>query len=68
MCIGQVKWYNTKKGYGFIQPEDDGKDVFVHVTKLEEKGIKKLNDGQKVSHELYDDRGRIAAGNIELLS
>ncbi len=68
MCIGQVKWYNTKKGYGFIQPEDDGKDVFVHVTKLEEKGIKKLNDGQKVSYELYDDRGRIAAGNIELLS
>ncbi len=68
MCIGQVKWYNTKKGYGFIQPEDGGKDVFVHVTKLEEKGIKKLNDGQKVSYELYDDRGRIAAGNIELLS
>jgi cold shock protein len=68
MCIGQVKWYNTKKGYGFIQPEDGGKDVFVHATKLEEKGIKKLNDGQKVSYELYDDRGRIAAGDIELLS
>ena len=42
MCIGLVKWYNTKKGYGFIQPEDGGKDVFVHATKLEEKGIKKL--------------------------
>lgn len=68
MCIGLVKWYNTKKGYGFIQPEDGGKDVFVHATKLEEKGIKKLNDGQKVSYELYDDRGRIAASNIELLS
>ena len=67
MLNGTVKWFNNKKGYGFIQPETGGKDVFVHVTKLEEKGIRKLLDGQKVSYEIYDDRGRIAAGNIEIL-
>ena len=68
MSTGTVKWFNTKKGYGFIQPETGGKDIFVHVTKLEEKGIKKLYDGQKVSYEVYDDRGRNAAGNIQILS
>lgn len=67
MLIGTVKWFNSKKGYGFIQPETGGKDIFVHITKLEEKGIKKLFDGQKVSYETYDDRGRIAAGDIEIL-
>jgi CspA family cold shock protein len=68
MSTGTVKWFNTKKGYGFIQPEDGGKDVFVHITKLEEKGLRRLNDGQRVSYETYDDRGRIAAGDIELLN
>jgi CspA family cold shock protein len=68
MSTGTVKWFNTKKGYGFIQPEDGGKDVFVHVTKLEEKGLQRLTDGQKVSYELYEDRGRIAAGEIQVLS
>lgn len=67
MTTGTVKWYNSKKGYGFIQPESGGKDVFVHVTKLEEKGIRRLLDGQKVSYETYDDRGRIAAGDIHIL-
>ena len=68
MLFGTVKWFNSKKGYGFIQPETGGKDIFVHVTKLEEKGIKKLYDGQKVSYEIYDDRGRMAAGEIQILS
>ena len=68
MSTGTVKWFNSKKGYGFIQPETGGKDIFVHVTKLEEKGIKKLYDGQKVSYEIYDDRGRTAAGEIQILS
>ena len=67
MTTGTVKWFNSRKGYGFIQPENGGKDVFVHITKLEEKGLRKLYEGQRVSYEIYDDRGRIAAGNIKLL-
>ena len=67
MTTGTVKWFNTKKGYGFIEPTSGGKDIFVHITKLEEKGIRRLFDGQKVSYEPYDDRGRIAAGEIEIL-
>lgn len=67
MCTGTVKWFNYKKGYGFIEPENGDKDIFVHITKLEEKGIRRLNDGQKVSYEPYDDRGRIAAGEIVIL-
>lgn len=67
MTTGTVKWFNSRKGYGFIQPEDGGKDVFVHITKLEEKGLRKLYEGQRVSYEIYDDRGRMAAGSIEIL-
>ena len=65
MLFGTVKWFNTQKGYGFIEQES-GKDVFFHVTQLEKIGLKRLDDGQKVGFELYDDRGRIAAGNIKL--
>jgi CspA family cold shock protein len=67
MLIGTVKWFNCKKGYGFISPEESSKDVFVHITQLEKIGLRRLNDGQRVGYELYDDRGRIAAGNIKLL-
>ena len=67
MTIGTVKWFNTRKGYGFIQPSACGKDVFVHITKLEEKGIRRVFEGQRVSYEIYDDRGRTAAGNIVIL-
>ena len=67
MTTGTVKWFNSRKGYGFIQPEDGGKDVFVHITKLEEKGLRKLYEGQRVSYEIYDDRGRTATGSIEIL-
>lgn len=67
MTIGTVKWFNTRKGYGFIQPSAGGKDVFVHITKLEEKGIRRVFEGQRVSYEIYDDRGRTAAGNIVIL-
>lgn len=67
MKEGTVKWFNCKKGYGFIESEDEGKDVFVHITQLEKIGLRKLYDGQKVGFDLYDDRGRIAAGNIKLL-
>lgn len=68
MLKGTVKWFNTKKGYGFICPEIPAdKDVFVHVTALEKAGIKRLFDGQNVSYTLYDDRGRQAATDINLL-
>ncbi len=67
MKQGTVKWFNSKKGYGFIEPDGDNKDIFVHVTQLEKIGINRLLDGQRVSFEPYDDRGRRAAGNIVLL-
>jgi len=68
MSVGTVKWFNTKKGYGFILPETGGKDIFVHVSQMEKAGISALSDGQPISYELYADRsGREAAGNLRLL-
>ncbi len=67
MPIGTVKWYSSRKGYGFITPEGGNKDVFVHVTQLEKAGLLRLEEMQKVSYETYDDRGRIAAGSIQLM-
>ena len=65
MAIGTVKWFNTTKGYGFIQPEDGGKDVFVHATAVERAGMRSLNEGQKVSFETERGRnGKIAATNL----
>jgi CspA family cold shock protein len=69
MQKGTVKFYNGQKGYGFIQPDDGGKDVFVHATALERAGIRSLGEGQKVSFDTQEDRrtGKIAVGNIEAL-
>lgn len=67
MTKGTVKWFNTRKGYGFISPEGGSKDVFVQITQLEKIGLRHLTDGQKVNFETYDDRGRIAAGNLKIL-
>ena len=67
MATGTVKWFNTTKGYGFIAPEDGGKDVFVHITALQSSGIKELNDGQKVSFEIAESRGKEAAADIKLV-
>ncbi|MBI1215976.1 MAG: cold-shock protein [Alphaproteobacteria bacterium] len=67
MATGTVKWFNPTKGYGFIQPEDGGNDVFVHISALESLGLKTLNEGQRVSYELATQRGKTAATNIELL-
>lgn len=66
MLIGTVKWFNTTKGYGFIQPSDGGQDVFVHISALERSGIRTLNEGQRVSYELVTNRGKVSAGNLKL--
>jgi cold shock protein len=65
MNSGTVKFYNSQKGFGFIQPDDGGKDVFVHATALERAGIRGLVEGQKVSFDTQEDRrtGKIAVGN-----
>lgn len=66
MAMGTVKWFNSQKGYGFIQPQDSGKDVFVHISALEQAGISGLNEGQKVSFEISSQRGRESATNLKL--
>jgi len=67
MPVGTVKWFNGTKGYGFIQPEDGSKDVFVHISAVERAGMGSLNEGQKVSYELQTERGKTAAGNLKAL-
>jgi cold shock protein len=68
MTNGTVKFYNSQKGFGFIQPDDGGKDVFVHATALERAGLRGLNEGQKVSFDTQEDRktGKIAVGTIQV--
>ncbi len=67
MNTGTVKWYNAQKGYGFIQPDNGGKDVFVHATALERAGMRDLREGQKVSYELQTDQrsGKTSAANLQ---
>jgi CspA family cold shock protein len=69
MSTGTVKWFNTQKGFGFIQPADGSKDAFVHISALERSGIRDLREGQKVSYELVADRrtGKQAAENLSIL-
>ena len=62
---GTVKFFNVTKGFGFISPEDGGKDVFVHITAVEEAGFKTLDEGQKLEFELQDNRGKQAATNLK---
>jgi CspA family cold shock protein len=66
MAQGTVKWFNATKGYGFIMPQDGGKDVFVHITAVQAAGLKGLNDGQKVNFEIAMERGKAAATNLKL--
>ena len=66
MATGTVKWFNATKGYGFIMPQDGGKDVFVHITAVQAAGLKGLNDGQQVSYEVAMERGKAAAIDLRL--
>ena len=66
MATGSVKWFNADKGFGFIQPEGGGKDVFVHITAVQAAGLRGLNEGQKVSFEVVMERGKAAATNLKL--
>lgn len=65
MATGTVKWFNPTKGYGFIEPEDGGKDVFVHISAVEKAGLKSLNEGEKVEYEVQNERGKDSAQNIK---
>ncbi len=67
MPTGTVKWFNAQKGFGFIQPEEGGADVFVHISAVEKSGLRTLNEGQKVSYEIQNDpkKGKAAAVNIQ---
>ncbi len=65
MATGTVKWFNPAKGYGFIQPENGGGDVFVHISAVEQAGWSTLNEGQKVSYELATNKGKTSAVNLK---
>lgn len=68
MANGTVKWFNQAKGYGFIAPESGGKDVFIHISALETAGIYDLKDGQKVSFDVANDKGKNSAVNLKVLA
>ena len=66
MATGTVKWFNTTKGYGFITPDEGGKDVFVHITAVQKSGLQGLDDGQRVSYDLASERGKMSAANLKV--
>lgn len=67
MAQGTVKWFNSQKGFGFIQPDDGGADVFVHISAVERAGLRELNEGQKVSFEITTEKGKSSASNISVV-
>jgi cold shock protein len=67
MARGTVKWFNGQKGYGFIQPQDGGRDVFVHISAVERAGLPGLNEGQTVEYEEVTNRGKTSAENLKAL-
>ncbi|HUI22663.1 MAG TPA: cold-shock protein [Methylocella sp.] len=66
MAVGTVKWFNGQKGYGFIQPQDGGKDVFVHISAVERAGLSNLNEGQQVEYEAVSSKGKTSAENLKV--
>jgi CspA family cold shock protein len=66
VAMGKVKWFNATKGFGFIQPDTGGKDVFVHISAVEKAGLSNLNEGAKVSYDIVSDRGKESAGNLKV--
>ena len=66
MAVGTVKWFNATKGYGFIQPDTGGKDIFVHISAVERAGLSSLNEGAKVSYEVVDNRGKESGENLRV--
>ena len=67
MAQGTVKWFNATKGFGFIQPEAGGADVFVHISAVERAGLRELREGQKVSYELATERGKTSASDLKIV-
>jgi CspA family cold shock protein len=66
MPSGTVKWFNSQKGYGFIQPQDGGRDVFVHISAVERAGLSTLSEGQRVQYEEVSNRGKTSAENLKV--
>ena len=66
MATGSVKWFNPTKGYGFIQPQDGSRDVFVHISAVERAGLSSLNEGQTIEYEIVSNRGKQSAENIKV--
>jgi len=67
METGTIKWFNSTKGYGFIEPSDKSRDVFLHISAVEQAGITNLNEGQKISFETVTQKGKLSATNIKLI-
>jgi CspA family cold shock protein len=65
MATGTVKFFNSQKGFGFIQPQDGGNDVFVHISAVERAGMSNLNEGQKLTYDVVSERGKLAAANLQ---
>jgi CspA family cold shock protein len=68
MATGEVKWYNPSKRFGFIKPDDNSGDVFVHVSALEAAGLSMLDEGQRIQYELADSKGKTSAVNLKLIA
>jgi cold shock protein len=66
MARGTVKWFNSQKGYGFIQPQDGGKDVFVHISAVEKAGLPGLAEGQSIEYEVVSNKGKASAENLKV--
>ena len=66
MATGTVKWFNPTKGYGFIQPKDGGRDVFVHISAVERAGLGSLNEGQTIEYQVVSNRGKESADNLKV--